>query len=220
MSYLDRVQDPRRRTVAIGGVAVIHGLLAYVVLAGLAFHFLPPVRHGPTSGVEVPLPPPPPPTPTPQPRQTSEPERPLAPPKPFPQPTAQPTQPPIDTQPTPGPVTYTPTPEPTVSPTPRPSFSPKAAEPKGNPANWVGTDDYPARDLLQGHEGTTFFRLTIGEDGRVGDCKITRSSGYPGLDQATCATIGRRARFEPATDATGRKLPGTWSSSVRWQIPR
>ena len=38
MSYLDRTRDPRRTSIAIVGVAVIHALLALVIVTGLANH--------------------------------------------------------------------------------------------------------------------------------------------------------------------------------------
>jgi protein TonB len=84
----------------------------------------------------------------------------------------------------------------------------------------VTTDDYPSRDLRQGNEGTTAFRVVIGSNGRVSACEVVRSSGHPGLDNATCEAVTARARFEPATDENGAKVVGTYSNSVRWQIPR
>ena len=62
--------------------------------------------------------------------------------------------------------------------------------------------------------------VTVGADGRVSGCDIVRSSGYRGLDQATCRAVTRRARFRPATDGNGQNVAGSYSNSVRWQIPR
>lgn len=108
-------------------------------------------------------------------------------------------------------------------PLPKPpaeTFAPKLARPVGKPGLWVTQNDYPAADLRAEREGTTRFQLTIGADGKVQACEITVSSGHASLDAAACANLTRRARFTPATDATGAAVPGTYSSAVRWQIPK
>ena len=215
MAYLDRTQDPRRRNIAIIGVAAIHALMAYVVIHGLAVHLFPPAPPPPLAGPNIPLPPPPPP-PKPHPRQTQTPKGPTVTPQPVPQPTPVPTFVPLPLPPTGGVDTN---PQPTPSPTPSVNFTPRGTRPHGDPSNWVVTDDYPPRDQREGNEGTAVFRVTVGSDGRVTGCQITRSSGYAGLDDATCRYISRRASFDPATDSNGQKVAGSWSSSVRWQLP-
>ena len=79
--------------------------------------------------------------------------------------------------------------------------------------------DEKARDLREGNQGVTGFRLQIGPDGRVEACTVTSSSGHPGLDEAACDNISRRARFEPATDGAGNRVRGTYAGSIRWVIP-
>ena len=103
---------------------------------------------------------------------------------------------------------------------PSPRFSPVSAEPTNDPGRWVTPDDYPSRDLLAGHQGVTGFRVIVSSSGRVVSCEVTRPSGFPALDKAACTYVTRRARFEPATDDSGTKVVGSYSSSVRWQIPR
>ncbi len=104
-------------------------------------------------------------------------------------------------------------------PSPLPSFSSKAAKPLGRPGSWVTPNDYPTSELRLDHEGVTGFRVTIGIDGKVASCEITTTSGWPGLDRATCQKITARARFEPASDTSGAIVPGTYRNSVRWEIP-
>jgi periplasmic protein TonB len=101
-----------------------------------------------------------------------------------------------------------------------PSGSMRAAKPKGNPGSWVTSDDYPSRALQQEREGTAGFRLIISPDGRPTDCEITSSSGHSDLDSATCKALMRRARFNPALDASGKAVESKYVSRVRWQIPR
>lgn len=102
---------------------------------------------------------------------------------------------------------------------PAPTSNPHTASPKYNPGQWVNQYDYPAAALRQGEEGQSRFRLTIDPSGLVTACTITESSGSATLDSTTCLLISRRARFWPATDATGAPIGGTYSSSIRWQIP-
>ena len=96
----------------------------------------------------------------------------------------------------------------------------KSATPINNPGSWVATTDYPSAALRERREGTTAFRLTVDKAGRVTDCMITSSSGSPDLDQATCSLVMRRAQFTPALDAKGKPTTGTFSTRVRWVIPK
>lgn len=111
-----------------------------------------------------------------------------------------------------------PIPEPTT--TPPPLFKPKAAAPKGKWQQWVTTNDYPTHDLRAEHQGTTRYRLTIDTAGRVTNCAVTTSSGWPGLDKAACERVSARARFEPASDQSGARVTGSYTGSVTWQIPQ
>lgn len=105
-------------------------------------------------------------------------------------------------------------------PPPPPKFTPKSAQPKGNPGNWATTNDYPTRALREEREGVTGFRVSVGTDGRATGCDVTSSSGSADLDQATCSNVMRRARFTPATDGEGNPTTGSYSSRVRWVIPK
>lgn len=80
--------------------------------------------------------------------------------------------------------------------------------------------DYPSPALREGREGVTGFRLAVSANGLPTECAITASSGSSDLDAATCANILRRARFRPALDAKGEPTSGSFSSRVRWVIPK
>ena len=105
------------------------------------------------------------------------------------------------------------------TPSPLPSFTPKAARPKGKTAGWVTTNDYPTSDLRQEHEGSVRYRLTIDAGGKVSDCAVVASSGFTGLDQATCAQLTRRGQFDPATDDSGGRVASSYSGTVTWRLP-
>ena len=102
---------------------------------------------------------------------------------------------------------------------PPPRIQPKKAVPKGSPANWATTNDYPTRALREERAGTTGFRVTVGPDGRVSSCSVTSSSGSADLDEATCSNVTRRARFTPATDGEGNPTTDSYTNRIRWVIP-
>ena len=131
--------------------------------------------------------------------------------------------PPLETTPVPmppPPVFQLPVPAPPApAAPPPPRIQPKGAVPKGNPASWATTNDYPTRALREERAGTTSFRVSVGPDGRVSSCSVTGSSGSPDLDEATCSNVTRRARFAPATDGEGNPTSGSYSNRIRWVIP-
>jgi len=104
-------------------------------------------------------------------------------------------------------------------PTPTPTFDPINAAPRGNPGNWITNNDYRTSWINRGYSGVAGFALEIDRQGRITDCTITRSTGHEALDTATCRLLRRRAEFSPAKDASGMIVPGTYNSSVNWQIP-
>lgn len=83
----------------------------------------------------------------------------------------------------------------------------------------IANSDYPRAALRAGIEGTVIVRLGIGADGRVSGCTITQSSGSTDLDATTCRLVERRFRFEPAKDGEGRSVPDIGGWVQRWWIP-
>jgi periplasmic protein TonB len=108
---------------------------------------------------------------------------------------------------------------PTPTPAPVPSFTPLKAKPRGNPASWVTTNDYPTIAIRGEQQGRTVFRVAVDAAGKVSGCTVTTSSGWPLLDAATCEKLTRRAKFEPAVDSTGAKTEGYYTGSVNWLLP-
>ena len=222
MAYIDQHQDPRRRAVAIAGVAAVHAAIGAGLLIGLTVRgYIPtPEIYDPPTFTTPPKPTPPPPRPD-QPKPT---DRIVT--APLPPLDLYPDDPIDDAVVTDAVVTDTagdvdtnqlvlPTPKPTVAP----AFTPKAARPSNRPADWVSTDDYPRQPLMNEIEGVAGYRLVVGTSGKVSSCEITASSGNRALDQATCKFITSRARFEPATDQNGARVLGSYTGTVRWMIP-
>jgi TonB family protein len=96
---------------------------------------------------------------------------------------------------------------------------PSSPMPLSNTGNWITPDDYPHEALVAKQAGTVGFRLDVGVSGSVSSCTVTLSSGLPVLDKAACDLLTARGRFTPALDKRGKPTAGTYSSSVRWQIP-
>jgi protein TonB len=61
--------------------------------------------------------------------------------------------------------------------------------------------------------------MTVGADGRVTGCTVSRSSGNGALDSTACSLAQRRFRFTPAQDTEGNNIAGTATRSVRWTLP-
>ena len=212
MAYADQSMSGNR-IAALIIVALIHVVLGYALVTGLAYEAVKKAVQKVTTvdikeEVKKEEPPPPP-------KKVNLPPPPVAPPVKINVQTTPPQITTVQTPPPPAPPVLAP---PAAPPPPR--ATPVAAQPRGNPGAWVTTNDYPSRALREEREGTTGFRLTVGPDGRVQDCQITNSSGHSDLDQATCDNLRRRARFKGATDSDGQPTTGTYSNRVRWVIPK
>ena len=105
-------------------------------------------------------------------------------------------------------------------PSPTPDQLPiKAARPLGNSGIWVTANDYPTGELRAAHSGVSRLRLELGSNGRVSNCAVITSSGWPVLDHTACALVTQRGRFVAASDSTGALVGGDYTMGVRWQIP-
>lgn len=215
MAYADQKMSGNKMT-ALVVVAILHIIVIYALVTGLAYSAVKKIKDV-TAAINIKDEPPPPPPPPPPPKDNLPPPPPIvAPPPPItfnapaPQVQAVTTPPPA----APPMVVLPPAP---VAPPPAPP-KPSPFTPRGNPGNWVTTNDYPSRALREEREGTTGFRLDFDADGKPTNCTITRSSGSPDLDDATCKNLMRRARFKPGT-VNGQPVAGSYSNSVRWVIP-
>ncbi len=217
MAYADQQMSGNKITALII-VALLHVVVGYALVTGLAYSAFKKIKEVATAVKIDPDKPPPPPPPPPK-TDTPPPPPIVAPPPPiqlnFAPPPIQAVATPPPPTPAPPPVVAVPAP---VGPPPR--YQPKPASPKGRPGDWASDNDYPTRALQLGQEGITGFRLTLGTDGKVSNCEITKSSGSAELDKTTCDLMRRRARFSPATDGDGNPTTGSYTSSVRWQIPK
>jgi protein TonB len=228
MTYVSANRRPN--AAALAGALGIPGAFGALLAVGLAVTVTTvPTRPNPkaTPIAEIPLPPPPPPTPTPD-QPTNNAKTATAtqtvphpnPPPPFPVELGQ--GDPVTTLTDPGlPVTTGPVEFgiPGPSPSAASLYDPVGAKAKGNPGKWVTNADYRPRWIAEELSGTARFTLSIDARGKVTGCTITRSTGHPALDTATCDLVTKRARFDAARDGNGKPVAGSYSNSVRWSIP-
>lgn len=216
--------NPRRRMATLATVAAIHAIGIYALINGLGGAIVTIItRANPMArNIEVTVP-----LPKVIPSPKPAPDKPLTIPDTRVQltPLDRPSEQQLPQIPTPQPwtgPTATPTPaDPTPPPLPQVHRAdPVVARPIGKPGTWATPEDYPSLDLNAEHEGVTRFSLSIDTQGRVSGCSVTATSGWPGLDNATCKLIMKRARFSPAMDENGQPTTGGFASAVHWTIPR
>jgi protein TonB len=105
----------------------------------------------------------------------------------------------------------------------------------GGDGNGDGGDDEIPPRLIQGRltfsdlpaeladaeiGGTVGVRYAVEPDGRVDECRITKSSGNPLLDRTTCRLIEERFRYKPSLDADGQPVRSYIVESHSWEIQR
>jgi TonB family protein len=79
-------------------------------------------------------------------------------------------------------------------------------------------NEYPKVAFDNGWQADVAVDLTVGRDGRVNACTVTRSSDHQLLDEATCKLMTVRARFKPATDTSGNPTKGYYQTHLNWRI--
>ncbi|MEO7564180.1 MAG: energy transducer TonB [Sphingomicrobium sp.] len=67
-------------------------------------------------------------------------------------------------------------------------------------------DDFPVEARNRNQQGRGRFLLLIDQMGKVANCTVIESAGYPIFDIKSCAIITERGKFKPALDAQGRPV--------------
>ncbi|MEN7537506.1 energy transducer TonB [Aurantiacibacter flavus] len=210
------------RVIAIIIVGLIHVVIGYTLVTGLAYSAVKSVVERVTTvDIEEPEPEPseePPPPPEPD----TAPPPPVAPPPPI---NIAPAPPPIVTQPRIPP----PAPPARIIPPPAPAAPPPAPPPPPSQARSAQRDNfnrwaariqeaYPSRAIRREIEGNVGVAVTINADGRVSSCRVTSSSGESVLDEAACEGMERYARYDPALDAAGNPTSGSDSLTIVYRL--
>jgi len=79
--------------------------------------------------------------------------------------------------------------------------------------------NYPPRALAAGEQGPVFFVVRLDDKAHPTSCEVTHGSGYPRLDEETCAMIVRHAVFKSVLGANGKPMRSVHEGVVNWRIP-
>lgn len=80
----------------------------------------------------------------------------------------------------------------------------------------VSPVDYPPKSLRAGEQGRVEYSFTVTPRGKVKNCTITKSTGYPRLDKATCQLISETI-YAPARVA-GREVAEEKTGAMNWRV--
>ena len=225
MNYAEQQRNPGKHAIGIGIVVVMHILLGWALLNGLARTVIEVIK-GPieTKIIEETKPPPPPPENLPPPPK-------FAPPPPS---FVPPPEVIVNAPPTPAPTITTTTVAPpatavviapqSTAPAPAaPAPARVAARPAiGNvQACAPGPDDYPAAALKEEATGTTRVRFTVDGTGKLAAAEVVRSAGasraHKALDRVAVSKLSE-CKFSPGLDENGRAVGGSFEVEYVWKL--
>jgi protein TonB len=195
VSYLQAVHRPRAPAIAL--VVVIHALIAYAFITGLAYSVVEKVTRD-LKTFDVVEPAPPAEEPTPEPETAENPS-------------------PVEVAPSPIPVRTNPLSR-ADSPGPSSAIGSPASSASLLRGSFNNESDYPGAARRAEQQGTVRVTYTVGADGRVSNCVVVQSSGSSSLDSTTCRIFQSRFRYAPARDAAGNPVPTTVRQSVTWRL--
>ena len=226
MNYAEQQRDPGKHAVGIGIVIVMHILLGWALVNGLARTVIEVIK-GPieTKIIEETKPPPPPPENLPPPPKFAPPPPSFVPPPevvvnapPTPAPAitattiAPPPAPPVAIAPAQAPVVEAPPAPPRVAA--RPAIgNVSTCAPKG--------DDYPAIAIKEEATGTTKVRFTVDASGKLASAEVVKSAGasraHKALDRVAVQKLSE-CTFRPGIDENGKAVGGTFDVEYVWKL--
>lgn len=226
MNYAEQQRDPGKHALGIGIVIVMHILLGWALVNGLARTVIEVIK-GPieTKIIEETKPPPPPPENLPPPPKFAPPPPSFVPPPevvvnapPTPAPAitattiAPPPAPPVAIAPAQAPVAEAPPAPPRVAA--RPAIgNVSTCAPKG--------DDYPAIAIKEEATGTTKVRFTVDASGKLASAEVVKSAGasraHKALDRVAVQKLSE-CTFRPGIDENGKAVGGTFDVEYVWKL--
>lgn len=93
-----------------------------------------------------------------------------------------------------------------------PKPAPVVTAPRSDPKRPNSQPEYPPTSRRLGEAGSVMLLLYVQENGRVGDAKVDKSSGFPRLDEAAVREAKRNWRFIPGNE--GGKPVAAWTRVV------
>lgn len=226
MNYAEQQRDPGKHAIGIGIVIVMHVLLGWALVNGLARTVIEVIK-GPieTKIIQETKPPPPPPENLPPPPKFAPPPPSFVPPPevvvnapPTPAPAitattiAPPPAPPVAIAPAQAPVAEAPPAPPRVAA--RPAIgNVSTCAPKG--------DDYPAIAIKEEATGTTKVRFTVDASGKLASAEVVKSAGasraHKALDRVAVQKLSE-CTFRPGIDENGKAVGGTFDVEYVWKL--
>jgi periplasmic protein TonB len=221
-SYADQQRKPGKHVVGIGIVVLMHILLGYALVTGLARKVVEVIKNPiETKIIEEVKPPPPPPENLPPPPPKLAPPPPsfvpppevvvAPPPTPAPAITVQTTTPPPPT-----PVTIAPAPAPAAPP------APAAVAAKPAITNVSGCKpEYPPAAQKAEATGHTTVRFVIDAAGKLVSAEVIKASGatreHRLMDRATVTALSG-CTFSPGRDANGQPVGASTDVTYVWKL--
>ena len=233
MDFAEQQRNPGKHVVGIGVVLVLHLLLGWGLLNGLAQRMIEVIKAPIETKIieETKPPPPPPPENLPPPPKFAPPPPSFVPPPEVnvnPPPTPAPTITTTTVAPPPAPFTPAPVVVAPVAPAPTPPPPPPAA-PRvaarpviSNVQACAPTgDDYPPAAQRSEATGTTKIRFNVGADGRLAGAEVVRSAGstreHKMLDRVALAKLSE-CSFKAGADENGRPVGASFEVDYVWKL--
>lgn len=191
MDFAKSQRDPTRHMIGIACVILVHVLVIYALVTGLARKAVEVIKKPLTATIveeiKAPPPPPPPPKKVEIPKTPPPPQQPYVPPPDVPVTTTT-------SEPVIAAITPTPPPEPPViappAPPPAPPAPPKPEVRKGVVAVSKPEMDYPREALRKGiYSGRVVARLSIDEKGNVTEVRIVEANPPRVFDRDVIANL-------------------------------
>jgi protein TonB len=213
MDYAQQQRDPTKHMVGLMVVALLHVLIVYALVTGLARKAIDVIKKPiETKIVEEQKPPPPPETPPPPPPKLATPPPPFIPP---PEVQIAVTPPPAST--ITSVTTKPPPPVATIAPTPPPvAHVPVRVAPVIDAAHNCEKPAYPPASQRAEETGTVTLRFYVDEQGHAVKSEVVRSSGHKRLDEAARQGLGL-CKFKPGT-VDGKAVPMTAEVQYVWKL--
>lgn len=220
MNFAESQRNPGKHPTGLIIVIIMHVLLAYALVSGLAKKVVDVVKVVEAKAVDAPPPPPPPP-----PKDLPPPPKNLPPPPVYvPPPPVDVPPPPVQQQITTTSVMPPPAPEPRIQPPapPAPVATPVTARPARFNANDPACKpEYPPAAVRAGATGVTKMRFVVDATGKVTSAEIVGSSGptreHRLLDNAAKSTIAA-CPFTPGVDVEGHPTGTTVPVEYVWKL--
>ena len=87
-----------------------------------------------------------------------------------------------------------------------------------DPRNALTRPEYPATSIRQNEQGKVLLLIYVLPDGKVGEVKVSRSSGYARLDASAMREAKRSWRFLPAKSSNGEPIAAWGTFEVAFEL--